>query len=176
MKIAFIGDLMFGNANFRPVSEQKNIINPLINIKKKFEKFDFIIGNLECVLKTNSVLKVSNSILSPIKYLDYFNKKKLILALANNHTMDFGLKVFNENKKILQRKKIKFFGLTKKNYIVLKKNSKRLAVINFSIIEDSKTNKAYSYKIKKKKMIKLVDYFKKEKKNKVYYLLYTLGF
>ena len=43
MKIAFVGDLMLGNANFRPNSEQKNIINPLINIKKRLEKFDFII-------------------------------------------------------------------------------------------------------------------------------------
>ena len=50
-------------------------------------------------IKSNSLSKESNSILGPIKYLDYFNKK-LILALANNHIMDFGLKVFNENKNI----------------------------------------------------------------------------
>lgn len=164
MKIAFIGDLMFGNANFRPISEQKNIINPLTKIKKRLEKFDFIIGNLECVLKNNDLSKESNSILSPIKYLDYFNKKKLILALANNHIMDFGLKVFNKNKKILRRKKIKIFGLKKKNYIIVKKNSQRLAIINFSIIEDSKKNKAYSYKFKKKEIKNLVDYLKKKKK------------
>ena len=128
------------------------------------EKFDFIIGNLECVLKSNSLSKESNSILGPIKYLDYFNKKKLILALANNHIMDFGLKVFNENKKILRRKKIKIFGLKKKNYIILKKNSKKLPKINFSNIDDFKKNKAYSYKITKKEMINLVDYLKKKKK------------
>jgi len=101
--ISFIGDIMDVNLRDLTISD---------NVKKFIEGSDFLIGNFEATLTSEKKLingkRHKPQIMSALTNL--FNPKKTYLSTANNHSADFGEKVFSESVKQLKERGFNIFG------------------------------------------------------------------
>jgi len=116
----FVGDVMLGEIfeNYKrgvKSSIVKKEINPFEYCIDEFEKSDLNIANLECVLSnfSNREKPFSEFLRIPTCFVEIFKKNKInVLNLANNHTLDHGIKAFNEMYNILNNHGIKTFGFS----------------------------------------------------------------
>lgn len=118
--ISAAGDCTLGvdsryNNNFNNKYNQKGSKYFLKNVKSVFSADDITIVNLEGTL-TTSTNRASKTFTfkGPQKYVNILTEGSVeVVNLANNHTMDFGQKGFDDTKKILKKKKIKYsYGTT----------------------------------------------------------------
>lgn len=109
-----VGDIMMGNGN-------GGVIPPnfgeelFINCKPFFKDIDIVFGNLEGPItdykiptkiedkKTRFAFRMPKNLANNLKEAG-FN----ILSIVNNHTMDFGIKGYNDTKNILEELRIKY--------------------------------------------------------------------
>lgn len=118
MKIALLGDLgFFGKYTI----ENKSIKEYFKDVKKVLDEVDYVIGNLEVPLTSESIPKGSKSAYlksnpKNVELLNYLNIK--YVSLANNHIYDYGLRGYKDTKKILEKAEIKYFGIENKKEII----------------------------------------------------------
>ncbi len=105
MRLSIVGDISLSSLDI----EQINIDSRIID---KFEKSDFVLGNLENPITEssdkNSKLVVNlKSGCDSIKILKYFD----CLHLGNNHIFDYGVRGMQETKEFCIMENIGFFGV-----------------------------------------------------------------
>ena len=119
MRIAMIGDIGFFGKN--SITTNQSIFDYFINAKNYFDKFDYVVGNLELPFLENGTAygsKSANLKSHPenIALLKYLNIN--IVSLANNHIFDFGQAGVDSTTKLLNENKIMYFGINKKDLIL----------------------------------------------------------
>ncbi len=111
---AGVGDIMMGNCNggILPKNEGRELF---INCKPFFENIDIVFGNLEGPItdwtiptkiedkKTKFAFRMPKILAKNLKDAG-FN----VLSIVNNHTMDFGIKGYEDTKKVLDEIGIKY--------------------------------------------------------------------
>lgn len=108
MNLYFVGDIMVG----RSFNYLENLSKVIPNTIKKLFQDGIVFGNLECSLTD------SEQIYDPLKVFHFkLNTDKAnilqpfsVLSLANNHTLDYGLKGLNETMNTLDELKIAHVG------------------------------------------------------------------
>jgi hypothetical protein len=143
-KISFVGDISLNDAY---VELYKSGAKPFDKVSKHFEKSDFVVGNLECIVKG---LMGENQLKKPrltttVQTLNYLKDMHLSVAcLAHNHVYDHledGLKTtinfLNDNSILHQGASFTYEGAAKP--IVLEKNGVKVALLNY-VDKDTKPN------------------------------------
>lgn len=111
---AGVGDIMMGNANggIIPKNNGKELF---LNCKPFFENIDIVFGNLEGPItdynipkkiedkKTRYAFRMPEKLAINLKDAG-FN----VLSIVNNHSLDFGIKGYNDTKKLLEEIGIKY--------------------------------------------------------------------
>lgn len=102
-----------------------------IELKKNFQRYDFVVLNYEGTFK--SKIKLNKSIHLSMSQNSLNLPKNSVLNLCNNHFYDFGEAGLKKLIKQIKKKKIKYFGLNKNinnlsNYVILKLKEKKLFI------------------------------------------------
>jgi len=110
MKIAFVGDISF-NDDYIKLYNQK--INPFSPIEPILNKFDFVVGNLECLVEgkdgENELKKPRlKTNLDTLNYLNNINVK--LVSLANNHIYDNLTDGYLKTTEFLKNNNINYLG------------------------------------------------------------------
>ena len=105
LKILFFGDCMFGRNN------TKFAANPFIHVTKILNNADIIIFNLETVISPKPIAdkyKEPKTFNFQSKGIQLKNLTKIIkhkpifVSVANNHSLDFGVRGYKETQKFLR--------------------------------------------------------------------------
>lgn len=148
MKIIIGGDLVVNMQNISLFEKKGDVLSG--KLKNIWEKADFRIFNLESpitdntqgILKSGPLLKIETMCYTGIKSL-----KPNLMALANNHIMDYGEKGLSDTLKLLKKDKIDYVGVGSdiqhlKKYIFLEYGQEKIAIYNcaeteFTIASDT---------------------------------------
>lgn len=108
--IIAIGDILFTYN-----SEEANYTRELSclsqEIKKLFNRYNLVIGNLECTLPSNKMISTEPRVYCSIDQIKSLKNAGIkIVNLANNHTFDSYSNGFQKMKSILDFEKISWFG------------------------------------------------------------------
>lgn len=103
-----------------------------------------LVFNLEYVLTTNNSNPAKNKVILsevPIVFKDFFGITPMAVSMANNHTMDYGVRGFYETKELLIEQKIEFFGAgsLEDNYNnpkIITVEEVSIAFLGYSLIND----------------------------------------
>lgn len=118
MKIAFLGDIaLIGQYD---ITENPNVKKKLKTLSKKLSHYDYVVGNLESPLTSESKTMICKSMhlktpLINVELLKYLNINAV--SLANNHLYDYGKKGFEETIKTLDKNGIEWFGANSKKLL-----------------------------------------------------------
>jgi poly-gamma-glutamate synthesis protein (capsule biosynthesis protein) len=132
ISIVAVGDVCLAGR----VNEKLEVLNPFRFIGNEVENSAISIGNLECVItdkekpaRTGEVLRADPI---AINYLKMFT----ILSLANNHTLDYGIKGMKNTLDALRRNSILTLGSADNHQqairpLIVESNSLRIGFISF---------------------------------------------
>ena len=109
VSIAFVGDIMLDDTPGKVIKSGRNPFAPLASILKPA---DIRVGNLECVVATTGSADPEKpySFRAHPRTLPLLKRHFDAVALANNHSGDFGPIAFGEMLTLLDRKGIAYFG------------------------------------------------------------------
>lgn len=126
-KIGIVGDvipadtpLMSGQGVYSMCDGEYSAI--FSQLHKYSEQFDFMVGNFEAVLveKIDRVSPATSSMKAPVSVLPALKQCKFkYMSVANNHTMEYGKKVFQWTCDQLARSEIGVFGLKENPCLIL---------------------------------------------------------
>jgi len=113
-----VGDIMLGE---HPLSLGKGVatswiqdrLNPFGLISELFAEADVLIGNLECVISSNSELMgyKAKSLRAPPSAATLLHDAGFsVVSVANNHTMDHGPRAFKNTCRALERNGVQYCG------------------------------------------------------------------
>ena len=133
--IKLVGDINFTDGffdtGFGIGSSIKKGGSPFKYLSKNIE--DIWIGNLECVVSTESNKKgiykkqflIEPSYLDSIHFIDIYN-------VANNHIMQHGEVAYNNTTRFLEKKNLHYFGCSNNKTTTFQYKGKKIAVLGFS--------------------------------------------
>lgn len=138
LSISAVGDIMMGSTypiKVLPPDDGRHIFD---NVKGIFKACDIVFGNLEGPLtdrgkpsKCKGKSKDCYEFRTPSRYVRHLKDAGFnVLNIANNHSLDFGMRGIENTIKTLNSAGIKAVGGTKIAYMKVK--GKRIAVIGFS--------------------------------------------
>lgn len=109
VSIAFVGDIMLDDTPGKVIKSGRNPFAPLASM---LNTADIRVGNLECVVATTGSADPEKpySFRAHPRTLPYLKRHFDAVALANNHSGDFGPIAFGEMLTLLDRKGIAYFG------------------------------------------------------------------
>lgn len=119
MKILFVGDISLNNEIVDNVSKSFRLpFDKLDGI----DKYDFVFANLESPVASSDepvrkkiTLKTTKEAVGELKKLN----SNIVVGLANNHLLDYGVKGYNETISALDENRIEYFGVVdKKDYSI----------------------------------------------------------
>jgi poly-gamma-glutamate capsule biosynthesis protein CapA/YwtB (metallophosphatase superfamily) len=140
VNISFLGDVSL-NEKYIAFNEQG--INPFSKIVSLLHEVDYVVGNLECMIKGNmSENKLKNPILTTkIETLNYLKTLNLSVAcLAHNHVFDYQEDGFEKMTQFLDQSRIKYVGAScnkekSLDPIFLSKNGIRIGLFNYVTLD-----------------------------------------
>lgn len=136
MRIAFVGDISL-NDIYNILYEQG--VHPFVNAHSFLTKFDYIVGNLECMSEGSegeNLLKAPRLKTKTIT-LNYLNEIGInIIQLAHNHAYDNLLDGFNKTTSFLEKSGIRYFGAgtdydAASKPIILNENGLKICLLNY---------------------------------------------
>lgn len=136
VSIAFVGDIMLDES---PGKLIKNGRDPFAPFAALLNSADIRVGNLECVVTTMGTPEPEK----PYTFRAHPRTLKVLqrhfdaLALANNHSGDFGPIAFGEMLNLLDRQKIPYFGggrdlAQAHTPLVIERNGLRIALLGYN--------------------------------------------
>lgn len=156
IKMTTVGDIILGRTVYVKML-QNGWISPFRNVAEKLKQADVTFGNLENPLSDSFTPPTQGmSFLAPTKAIEGLVLSGIdIVGLANNHSTNFGAKVFRDTLQILKNNKIEYVGggenITEaKSHKILDINGKKFAFLDVnSIIGDVEAteNSAGDWKI-----------------------------
>ncbi len=107
------------------------------NIEKIWRKVDFTVVNFETTVSYNGIYSGYPAFASPSTLVKNLKQSGVdILAFANNHTLDRGVKGIRETLKIAKENNLKIYGcyddMQSKEYLMLNKNGFKIALLNYT--------------------------------------------
>lgn len=151
MKISFLGDI---SLNDQYIEFYRNGVNPFQEVGAMLAKNDFVVGNLECMVKGE---KGENELKKPrltttVETLNYLKNINLSVAcLAQNHVYDHLEDGFDKTTQFLRYNNIKYLGAGKSDDeaavpIILSQKGITIGIIN-SVTMDTNPNMPENAKI-----------------------------
>ncbi len=152
-----VGDIMFGEMpenigyGVKSYLSRKGFNSAFNAVKKYFIESDIVHGNIEAVLSEvpNSKNIEEISLIADKKSIASLEEIKLTIAnVANNHSLDHGVRKYSESVDRLIESNINVIGSQYKNLIFqfIKKGGIKFLFIGFSLAEDKNHKKDYYYK------------------------------
>lgn len=138
IKFLFLGDIFLGGrVQLNYILDKEKISKRVLKI---MNESDYVIGNLECVLTyCDDIFPKSYNLYALPELGTHLEKFKIdAVTMANNHTFDFNSKGFEDTKKYLKRRDIKYTGAgnnlekASKPAILGKINNKKILLFGFS--------------------------------------------
>lgn len=137
IKIAFLGDI---SLNDKYIDYYRQGLNPFENMQPYLHSHDFIIGNLECMVKgehgENELKKPRLS--TNIETLNYLNMIRLNVAtLANNHIYDHLQDGFSNTVNFLETNGIRYLGAgysieQAARPVIISKSDCKIGILNYA--------------------------------------------
>ncbi|NLG03301.1 MAG: CapA family protein, partial [Clostridia bacterium] len=142
-RILFCGDLIVGDQpvlfgfGLDSIWSKRGYCSIFEEVKEKFEEADYVVGNLECVVKERNVsdgvsewsMCCDRNLINAL-VTNHIN----VVSVANNHTMDYGIECFDAMVKLLVESGTKVIGLREKPYEILDVEGKKIALIGASYV------------------------------------------
>ncbi|HBG81256.1 TPA: hypothetical protein DDW69_00260 [candidate division CPR2 bacterium] len=140
IKMTSVGDVILGRTVYKKMVD-KGFLSPFENVANRLADADLTFGNLETPL--------SDAIKPPTEGMSFLVPKKAIegilasgfdvLALANNHSTNFGEKTFKDTLDLLEENKIEYVGggrseVDAKSYKTINVKGKKFAFLNTNSI------------------------------------------
>ena len=149
MKIAYVGDLIFGDqpVKFGYGCYHQNLKYDFFeNVSEVFEMYDYCIANFEAVIKDiNGEKNISTWSMVTTKEVVKKIKEAGInaVSVANNHTMDYGVEWFDNT--VMELERVGVVVLGKKNELckTIEINSTKVALVCFSDLKVKDNNVGY---------------------------------
>jgi poly-gamma-glutamate synthesis protein (capsule biosynthesis protein) len=133
--LVFAGDIVLDDAAGELIARGGD---PFADVAKVFKDADIRLGNLECVVATTGSAGDKNfTFRAHPRVLPVLKRHFDALALANNHSGDFGREAFAEMLALLPQSQLGYFGggrnLTEAHTpMVFERNGLRIAVLGYS--------------------------------------------
>lgn len=146
VKINIVGDIMLGDQfcsfGFGVRSMYENRYVDLISedVVKILNNSDCLIGNLECSLNDDEGFKLATHVLSAttegIRWLKKVGFDGFVLA--NNHSLERGIEVLKNHKKLIKNESFFYFGTSDIPMHIIEIKGKKIGLYAFTCIEDYK--------------------------------------
>jgi poly-gamma-glutamate capsule biosynthesis protein CapA/YwtB (metallophosphatase superfamily) len=109
--LAFVGDIMLGRSLARRI-EAGNGGEIFASVESVLQSADITVGNLECAIGAGGIrAPKAFTFLAPPQSAALLRDAGFdLVALANNHILDYGLDVFDQTQALLTENKIGFVG------------------------------------------------------------------
>lgn len=136
LTLNFVGDIMLGRQVGKAIINNDDSCWPFRDIYSEINSADLLVGNLECVFVDKIITGTINykKILFPA-YGESVRGLKLagfdVVSLANNHSLDFGIKGVEATKKILEADGIKCAGIDSTDPVVVMKKDFKIAIFGY---------------------------------------------
>ncbi|MCP4265673.1 MAG: CapA family protein [Candidatus Brocadiaceae bacterium] len=153
MKLSFIGDLMFGDqpVKFGYGFDSAHCVNgyndSFRGIEHQLKNTDYVIGNFESIIKQRpKICSIQTwSMCCDERVVNVLKNNNIsILSLANNHTMDYGVRWYNHTKKILTDNGIKIIGDKEKPYEIIDSDENgKIGIVGASYLKVFNSNIQY---------------------------------
>jgi poly-gamma-glutamate capsule biosynthesis protein CapA/YwtB (metallophosphatase superfamily) len=136
VSIAFVGDIMLAETPGKVIQSGRDPFAPFAAI---LARADIRVGNLECVVATKGTLEPDKpyTFRAHPRTLPLLARHFDALALANNHSGDYGPVAFGEMLDLLDRRKIAYFGggrtlAAAHEPLLIERNGLRIALLSYN--------------------------------------------
>jgi poly-gamma-glutamate synthesis protein (capsule biosynthesis protein) len=136
IRMVFVGDMMLAETVGQFMRKGGD---PLQHVRHLFKGADITIGNLETAVGTGGIqADKPYTFLAHPRVVPFLKNNFSAVSLANNHSVDFGLKTFAHMLDLFDRQGLRYFGGGKNirsahEPVVFETKGKRIAVLGYDI-------------------------------------------
>ena len=136
IRMVFVGDMMLAETVGQFMRRGGD---PLHHVRHLFKGADITIGNLETAVGTSGIQADKPfTFLAHPRVIPFLKNNFSAVSLANNHSVDFGLKTFEQMLDSFDRQGVRYFGGGKNiraahEPVVFETKGKRIAVLGYDI-------------------------------------------